>query len=123
LTHAMPLSLAIIVSILAGVGVGCISGYLSAYQKMAPFIATFAMMTIARGLGFIFSGGALIMVDDSASALLSFGNGYFFGIPNPAWIFFIVFLITAVLLKFNVFGRILIAIGSNEEATRLSGIK
>src|SRR5699024_9365336 len=49
LTHAMPLSLAIIVSILAGVGVGCISGYLSAYQKMAPFIATLAMMTIARG--------------------------------------------------------------------------
>lgn len=123
LTHIVPLFWAIMLSILAGVGIGCISGYLAAYQKMAPFIATLAMMTVARGIGFILSKGAPIMVADSASALTDFGNGYFLGIPNPAWIFFIVFAITYVLLRFNVLGRILIAIGSNEEAVRLSGIR
>jgi ribose transport system permease protein len=123
LTHIVPLFWAIMLSILAGVGIGCISGYLAAYQKMAPFIATLAMMTVARGIGFILSKGAPIMVADSASALTDFGNGYLLGIPNPAWIFLIVFAITYVLLRFNVLGRILIAIGSNEEAVRLSGIR
>lgn len=123
LTHVMPLPLAIIVSILAGVVMGSISGYLIAIHKMAPFIATLALMTIARGLGFIFSKGAPIMISDSAGALSSFGNGYFLGIPNPAWVLFIVFAVTYILLRYNVFGRIVIAIGSNEEAVRLSGIK
>lgn len=123
LTHVMPLFPAILISVLAGVGIGSVSGYLAAYQKMAPFIATLAMMTVARGLGFIFSKGAPIMVADSASALTDFGNGFFLAIPNPAWVFFIVFLITFILLRFNVLGRILIAIGSNEEAVRLSGIR
>ncbi|MCJ7820042.1 MAG: ABC transporter permease [Bacteroidales bacterium] len=45
------------------------------------------------------------------------------GIPNPALILFLVFAITSVILRYNVFGRIVIAIGSNEEAVRLSGIK
>jgi len=123
LTHVMPLSLAILVSILTGVLLGSLSGYLIAIHKMAPFIATLALMTIARGLGFIFSKGAPIMISDRAGALSDFGNGYFLGIPNPAWIFFIVFAITFVLLRYNVFGRIVIAIGSNEDAVRLSGIK
>jgi ribose transport system permease protein len=45
------------------------------------------------------------------------------GFPEPALLFLITFALTAVLLKYNVFGRIIIAIGSNEEAVRLSGIK
>lgn len=123
LTHFMPLPLAILLSIMAGAGMGGISGYLVAYQKMAPFIATLAMMTVARGLGFILSKGAPVMINDSAAGLATFGNGYFLGIPNPAWILFLVFAITFILLKYNVFGRILIALGSNEEAVRLSGVK
>ncbi|TZF83786.1 ABC transporter permease [Pedobacter sp. BS3] len=122
-TQSMSLPLAIVASLLAGIVVGSISGYLVSVQKMAPFIATLALMTIVRGLGFIFSKGAPVMVADSASALTDFGSGSLLGIPNPAIILFLVFGITAVLLKYNIYGRILIAIGSNEEAVRLSGIK
>lgn len=63
------------------------------------------------------------MVGEDASALTDFGSESFLGIPNPALILFLVFGITSILLKYNVFGRILIAIGSNEEAVRLSGLK
>ena len=122
-THMMPLPLAIIASLTCGVLVGSASGYLVAYHKMAPFIATLALMSIVRGLGFIFSKGASIIVDETATALTNFGSGSLFSVPNPAWILFSVFAITAVLLRYNAFGRIVIAVGSNEEAVRLSGIK
>jgi ribose transport system permease protein len=80
-------------------------------------------MSIVRGLGFIFSKGAPVMVSENASALTDFGSGSFLGFPNPAFVLLFIFGITAVLLKYNVFGRLVIAIGSNEEAVRLSGIK
>jgi ribose transport system permease protein len=122
-THSMTLPLALIASLACGLLVGSVSGYLVSIHKMAPFIATLALMSIVRGLGFIFSKGAPILVDENASALTDFGSGNSLGIPNPALILFLIFAITSVLLKYNVFGRIIIAIGSNEEAVRLSGIK
>lgn len=122
-THRMPLPAAILVSLASGILVGCFSGYLVAYHRMAPFIATLALMSIVRGLGFIFSSGAPIIVNENAVRLTDFGSGSFLAIPNPAWILFFVFAVTAILLRYNAFGRIVIAIGSNEEAVRLSGIK
>jgi ribose transport system permease protein len=123
LTQTMPLPLSIIASLACGLLVGSLSGYLVSVHKMAPFIATLALMSIVRGLGFIFSKGAPILVSENASALTTFGSGDFLGFPNPALILVLTFAITAILLKYNVFGRIVIAIGSNEEAVRLSGIK
>lgn len=123
LTQTMPLFPAIIASLLCGLFIGSISGYLVSVHKMAPFIATLALMSVIRGLGFIISKGAPVMVSKNASALTDFGSGNSLGIPNPALVLVLIFLITAILLKYNVFGRIVIAIGSNEEAVRLSGIK
>lgn len=122
-TKTMPLPIALIVSLGCGLLAGSLSGYLVSIHKMAPFIATLALMSIVRGLGFIFSKGAPVLVNENASALTDFGSGNSLGVPNPALILFLIFAITAVLLKYNVFGRIIIAIGSNEEAVRLSGIK
>ncbi len=122
-TGIMPLPLALIASLLCGLLVGSLSGYLVSLHKMAPFIATLALMSIVRGLGFIFSKGAPVQVNDSATSLTNFGSGSLLGLPGPAYVMIIVFLITTVLLKYNIFGRIIIAIGSNEEAVRLSGIK
>jgi ribose transport system permease protein len=122
-TQLMDWPSSVFLSITAGLMVGMISGYFVAYQKMAPFIVTLALMTIVRGVGFIISNGAPIMVHEEEMALVNFGSGYFLGLPNPAIVLFIVFGIVHVILKYNVFGRIVIAIGSNEEAVRLSGIK
>ncbi|HUX58453.1 MAG TPA: ABC transporter permease [Bacteroidales bacterium] len=122
-TQTMPLPLAITAALASGLLVGSLSGYLVSIHKMAPFIATLALMSIVRGIGFIASKGAPILVAEEASALTDFGSGNTMGIPNPALILFLVFAITSVILRYNVFGRIVIAIGSNEEAVRLSGIK
>ncbi len=122
-TKTMPLSLAITASLACGLFVGSFSGYLVSVHKMAPFIATLALMSVVRGLGFIFSKGAPVLVSENASVLTDFGSGSFLGFPNPAYVLFLVFALTSILLKYNVFGRIIIAIGSNEEAVRLSGIK
>lgn len=122
-TRTMSLPVAILISLACGILTGAVSGYLVSVHKMAPFIATLALMSIVRGSGFIFSKGAPVIVSDNASALTDFGSGSFLGFPNPAYIMILIFILTAVLLKYNVFGRIIIAIGSNEEAVRLSGMK
>ena len=122
LTQTMPLYLALTISLVCGIIIGSASGYLVSVHKVAPFIATLALMSIIRGLGFIISKGAPVPVSRNASQLTDFGSGNCMGIPNPALVLALIFIITAVLLRYNVFGRIVIAIGSNEEAVRLSGI-
>ena len=122
-TYQVPLSIALLASLACGLLIGSISGYLIAFHKMAPFIATLALMSIVRGLGFILSKGAPIIIDDTAAGLTGFGSGQVLGFPNPALVFALIYLFTAILLKYNAFGRIIIALGSNEEAVRLSGIK
>lgn len=123
LSHKMSLASSIVLSLASGLVVGGLSGYLVAAHRMAPFIATLALMSVVRGLGFIFSKGAPVLLSEKASGLADFGSGSLFGIPDPAYILLLTFIVTAVVLKYNMFGRIVIAIGSNEEAVRLSGIK
>ncbi len=106
-----------------GVGIllGCVSGALVSVWKMAPFVATLAMMTAARGLSFVVSKGAPITANDPT--LFSLGTGNLLGIPYPVILMFLVFLITLLVLRYTAFGRIIMAIGSNESAVRLAGIQ
>lgn len=112
---------AIGLTVLIGLFMGGVSGYLVARRHIAPFVATLAMMTIANGLAFIISKGSPILVENRAMQL--FDRGYFFGIPLHVCVMFIVFLITVFLLRSTLFGRMIKAIGSNESAVTLSGVK
>lgn len=124
LVNTVVLPLAIILTIIIGFGLGSVAGYLVAFQKMAPFIATLALMTVARGLGFIYSKGSPITFKTPGGEFMSnFANNATIGIPNIAIVFFIIVILAMVMLRYNVFGRLIIAMGSNEEASRLSGIK
>ncbi|WP_292945284.1 ABC transporter permease [Olleya sp. UBA1516] len=124
LINLVILPLAIVFTIAIGFGLGSISGYLVAYQKMAPFVATLALMTIARGLSFIYSKGSPVTFKTAGGVFMSnFANNSTLGVPNIAIVFFLIVIATMVMLRYNVFGRLIIAIGSNEEASRLSGIK
>lgn len=124
LVNIFALPLAIAMTMVLGFALGSVSGYLVAYQKMAPFIATLAMMTIARGLAFIYAKGSPVTFQTYGGKYMSdFANESLLGIPKVALIFFIIVGLAVAMLRYNVFGRIIIAIGSNEEATRLSGIK
>ena len=124
LVNTVILPLAIILTIIIGFGLGSVAGYLVAYQKMAPFIATLALMTVARGLGFIYSKGSPITFKTPGGEFMSnFANNSILGVPNIALVFFIIVILAMIMLRYNVFGRLIIAMGSNEEASRLSGIK
>ncbi|MHC4488215.1 MAG: ABC transporter permease [Planctomycetota bacterium] len=117
------LPLAITLTILAGTLLGSVSGYLVSVKRMAPFVATLALMTIARGLAFMVSKGSPILLEESATALKNFGSGYLLGVPDPVLLMLIIFIIILLILRYTVFGRLVFAIGSNETSVRLSGVQ
>jgi ribose/xylose/arabinose/galactoside ABC-type transport system permease subunit len=112
----------ILLVIVSGALCGAVTGGFVAYLKLPSFVMSLAMMAIARGLSLIFSAGRPIPIGDGGQALADFGSGYLFGVPQPAIVMFAIFLIGGIVLNFTSFGRIITAIGSNEEAVRLSGI-
>jgi ribose transport system permease protein len=122
LLFKVPLPLCILLTILAGVLLGSASGFLVSNRRMAPFVVTLAMMTIARGLAYIVSKGAPILLPESGEALRYFGSGYLLRVPEPVILMFVIFIAVYLMLKYTVFGRLVVAIGSNETAVRLSGV-
>lgn len=115
--------LAIIVGCIIGAFLGMINGLLITKGKMAPFIATLATMTIFRGLTLVYTDGNPITGLGSNYAFQLFGRGYFLGIPVPAITMLLTFIVLWVLLHKTPFGRRTYAIGGNEKASLISGIK
>ncbi|MBK8019979.1 MAG: ABC transporter permease [Chloroflexi bacterium] len=113
--------LALLLTIGAGFLMGSVSGILVSVWRMAPFVATLAMMTVGRGLSFVVSKGAPITARNDI--LDTFGTGNLGGIPYPIVLMFTIVIITLLVLRFTAFGRIIMAIGSNESAVRLAGIR
>ncbi len=113
------LLIAFIVGISAGVVCNIINGIMITKFKAPPFIATLAMMTMARGAALLYTNGQNIY---QIGDYVSFGQGYTFGIPTPIIFLVIVLIVTWYLLKHTVFGRSIYAIGGNEEAATASGI-
>ncbi|MCD1160752.1 ABC transporter permease [Peribacillus frigoritolerans] len=115
--------LAILVGILLGAIMGVINGILVSKGKMAPFIVTLATMTIFRGLTLVFTDGKPITGIGDSVMFQMLGRGYFLGVPVPAVVMIIAFMILWFLLHKTSFGRKTYAIGGNERASRISGIK
>jgi ribose transport system permease protein len=113
--------LAIGVALALGAIFGLINGVLISYAKMPPIIVTLAMMEIPRGLALLYTGGYPLSGISQNFAFI--GRGYFLGIPMPVIIMIFIYLIAYVLLNYLPFGRYIYAIGGNEEAVSLSGIK
>jgi ribose/xylose/arabinose/galactoside ABC-type transport system permease subunit len=119
---SMPIAGSVGLALLFGSLMGGVSGYLVANRKMPPFVVTLGMMTIARGTAFIVSRGQPILIGAKGKAITDFGRELTFGVANPVILMLFVFAIVWFLLHFTAFGRLVTAIGSNEEAVRLSGI-
>lgn len=112
---------ALFASLFTAAIIGAGAGSLVTMFNIAPFIATLAMMTIARGLALIVSKGQPIFIEDTS--FVDFGTGYLFGLPNPVYVLLAFALLAHCVYKYTVFGRLTISIGSNETATRFAGIK
>jgi ribose transport system permease protein len=115
--------LAILIGCILGAIMGAINGLLITKGKMAPFIATLATMTIFRGLTLVYTDGNPITGLGENYAFQLFGRGYFLGIPVPSITMIIAFAVLWVILHKTSFGRKTYAIGGNEKAALISGIK
>ncbi|MFH5779424.1 ribose ABC transporter permease RbsC [Heyndrickxia oleronia] len=115
--------LAIIIGCLLGGIMGMVNGLLITKGKMAPFIATLATMTVFRGLTLVYTDGNPITGLSDSRLFQLFGRGYFLGIPVPAITMIIAFIILYIILQKTPFGRKTYAIGGNEKAALISGIK
>ena len=110
----------IFVALLVGAMTGLVNGVLIAYGRLAPFIATLAMMVAARGLAQKISGKTTQVV--KVEGITNIAQNKFLGIPWLVLIFAAVAALAWVLLNRTTFGRRTAAIGGNEEAARLAGI-
>ncbi|WP_010096423.1 ABC transporter permease subunit [Ornithinibacillus scapharcae] len=123
LTSGMDPVLAVLIGLLIGLALGAINGLIITKGKVAPFIATLATMTIYRGITLVYTEGRPITGLSDSFAFEMIGKGYIFGIPFPVILMLIAFAILYFILKKTVLGRQVYAIGGNEEASILSGIK
>lgn len=111
---------AITVGLFAGASLGWFNGVMVTRFRVPPFIATLAMLTIARGLTKLYTGGEAIT--GLGEVFVSIGSGRLLGIPNQFWIAGGIVLVAVVVLRKTRFGRYVYAVGGNEEAAQLSGL-
>jgi ribose transport system permease protein len=99
---------------------GTANGLFVTRARVTPFIATLAMLAIARGLTYIYTQGQPILVRETAFNVV--GQGVIATVPIPVIIMLAVFLVCLVVLTQTHFGRYIYAIGGNPEVARLAGV-
>ena len=120
-TKGAPLPVVILVALGVGALTGIVNGSLIAWLRVPPFVATLAMLTVARGLSFIISGGRSI--GGMPSSFGALGRAVVFGIPAPVLVMVAVMAAGAFVLSRMVLGRHIYALGGNAEAAWLAGIR
>ncbi|MGW5768541.1 ABC transporter permease/substrate-binding protein [Streptomyces longwoodensis] len=116
-SHGVPVALAVVLALATGIVCGLVNGFLIAYGKLPPFIATLAMLSVGRGLSLVISEGSPIAFPDSVSHLGDTLGGW---LPVPVLVMVVMGLIAAFVLGRTYIGRSMYAIGGN---ARLSGLR
>ncbi|PYY33430.1 MULTISPECIES: ABC transporter permease [unclassified Curtobacterium] len=117
-TAGLPGWLALVGGLVAGLATGVVNGLASAYGKLPSFIATLAMLSVARGLTLVLSDGKPV----PTSPQVSFLGGDIGPVPVPIIVLVVAALIASFILNRTVIGRSMYAVGGNAEAARLSGL-
>jgi ribose transport system permease protein len=115
-----PMVLGILVGVLVGALAGVVNGLLITQMKLPPFIATLGMMGVARGLTFIVSGAVAIY--GLSGGFRNVGEGQIGPVPLPLLYLIVIAVLGHLTLSRTRLGRYAYAIGSNQDAARLSGI-
>lgn len=111
---------ALVAAVVIGLLLGYFNGWVITRFHIPPFVATLAMLTIARGLTMLYTQGHPISNLGSSFAFL--GTGWILGIPVPVYIATAVVVAATFITKKTKLGRYIYAIGGNEQAAKLSGI-
>jgi len=111
---------AVIAGILVGTVLGWFNGFAITRFKLPPFVATLGMLSIARGLTMLWTGGfPITRLGDQFGFM---GSGHLFAIPMPVWISAALIAVFMLIMKRTRFGRHVYAVGGNERAATLSGL-
>ena len=105
----------------AGLAAGLINGLVVTRLKVAPFIATLAMMLAAYGTALLLAGNQSVSVSWD-TAFIVFGQNDFLGFPIPAWVMLAAYAAGWILLEHRPIGRRILAVGGSEDASRLMGL-
>ncbi|MDB5053071.1 MAG: Ribose transporter permease protein [Bacilli bacterium] len=116
----VPAGFAIFIGLLVGMLLGLFNGLIITKGKLAPFIVTMAVMTLARGASLVYSNGRPFT--GLSSDFKQIGAGFILGIPIPIIIFVAVILLSHFILNYTKFGRYIYAVGGNEIAAKASGL-
>ncbi|MBC7330219.1 ABC transporter permease [bacterium] len=120
MTKGINIPLAVLFGLLCGAFCGFINGIAIVGVRMPPFIATLGMMSIARGLTYVITGGWPIT--GLPEKFFFLGQGMIGAVPMPVVIMFFCLIIGHIIMSNTVLGRAIYAIGGNEQAAFLSGI-
>jgi ribose transport system permease protein len=118
----LPLAIGVLGGLAIGALIGLVNGLNVSYLRLPPFIATLATMMIAQGLSLVISGTKPIYFSDVAGFDQIAAGELIPGLPNAVLIFFVAAAIAGVVLSKTLTGRYALSIGSNEEATAISGV-
>jgi ribose transport system permease protein len=122
LTNKVGPGMALVITIITGVLIGCINGGLVGFLGLNALIVTLAMLSIIQGFALVYSGGNNVNVLDWDTWFAFFGREYILGVPVPVWLFLGGAGVFWFILERTTFGRKIFAIGDNEMASKFSGI-
>ncbi len=119
-THVLS---AIALLLCIGLLAGATNGAIITLGKVQPFVATLGIMTFLRGATLVLSQGRPVSILNAGALSKNIGQGFFLGIPIPVYILVFVFLVLLFVSYRTVFGRSVYALGGNERASYISGIR
>jgi erythritol transport system permease protein len=126
--HYLPAAACVLIAIAISLLVGLLNGWLVSKAGVAPFIATLGTLYVARGAALLISRGRTFpdLAGQAARGNVGFtslGQAFFLGLPMPVWIMLVLFAIAVVVARKTPLGRYIYAVGGNERAARLAGIR
>ncbi len=123
LAQGYSMEVGIAAGLLAALACGAVNGYLIAFLGLSPFVVTLGMLSVARSLALVVSNNKMFYEFGPDEAIfVELGGGTSLGLANPVWALVILALLFSFMLNFTAWGRHVIAIGSNEQAARLTGV-
>ena len=126
--HYPPVVLCVTLSIAIGLLVGLLNGWLVSKAGVAPFIATLGTLYVARGAALLISNGKTFpnlagQIARGNTGFPALGQTFIAGLPLPVWIMLVLFAVAVVIARKTPLGRHVYAVGGNERAARLAGIR
>jgi ribose transport system permease protein len=118
--YGLDMYTAILAGLIVGGLMGLVNGLIVSNLKIPPFIATLGMMTIARGIAFVYTDA--YPISGFPSSFTFIGQGKIFSIPLPIIITVLAIVIGIFILKNTIIGNHIFGLGNNEESARLAGI-